>query len=210
MILIRTLFNSEISDDEDDNWSIWVRMAESIGFIRVFDSAFTTAASLPSTETVEFCMDHEEVLVWVMFIILLALWAGLLVLIMGPGIIVAIREKVRRKIIFDAIVTLGIWLGTFFLLLGGNFKPLACRFDCDIYNSNFTTLCDVEGYHSTRLAIQFTSFCILSVFCVLLIKQWVKWTKRFGALAIVEIHTEEESHFMQDIVLLEFKPLPQD
>ena len=209
LIFIRSVFNSVVTGDEDDEWPIWVRLAESIGFIRVFDSAFTTAASLPSNESVIFCDLHEEVIVWVMFILLLLVWAGLLVIIMGPGVILSIREMNTKKAAKDILITLGIWLCTMFLLLGGNFKPLACRFDCDIYSSNFTALCDIEGYHSTRFLIQAISFCLLSMFGICLIARWIKLTKGYGFLTILEVHMEEELNFKEEIVLLEFKPLPQ-
>ena len=210
LIFIRSVFNSVVTGDGDDEeWPIWVRMAESIGFIRVFDSAFTTAASLPSNESVIFCQLHEEAIVWVMFILLLLVWAGLLVIVMGPGVITSMREMNMKKGVHDILITLGIWFCTMFLLLGGNFKPLACRFDCDIYSSNFTTLCNIEGYHSTRLSIQFLSFFLLSMFGIFLLARWIKLTKQYGSLTIIEAHTEKELNFKEEIVLLEFKPLPQ-
>ena len=190
LLLLRSVTHStDTGDDEDDKFMIWARTAECIAFIRVFDSSFTTVASLPESiqrsNTIPngaLCSTHEEVIIWFMYVLLLIIWAIVLIIIMSPGIAEAIRGRNMKSIIQTCLVTLTIFFATETLLMGGNLDPLGCEFNCNIYSANFTIECDTNGFHATRYTTLLVSFLLLAPLCFCLFVRWLKLTAEFGSL----------------------------
>lgn len=181
--LLRAILGPEFVPPEDDGadvpgWPIWARTADSIAFIRVFDSSFSTIASLPSTSDTS-CPTHIVVTTWLMYGILLIIWAILLILIYLPGMIKSWRMRDTKKIIQNILVKFAILFSTALILLGSNLGPLGCIFNCDIYNMQFFTAdCDRSGFHATRIALLLLAIILLSPELIFMLIRWIKLTKQ--------------------------------
>ena len=176
-VLVRV--DTAVADTDNDKRSLIQieALAESIAFIRVFDSSFATVASLPTESGTE-CLPHERATVWIMFLILMGIWSLVLLLIMGPDIVGTFRRKNTWYCVLNAGVVIMLFLATGFLLIGSNSEPLGCTLNCDIFNSNFTVDCDEYKYHSTKLSLALSALVLLGPLCVGLIYRWIKLIKQ--------------------------------
>ena len=209
LILIRDMSGILATDDEDGHteWPTWGRAAECIAFIRVFDSSFTTIASL-SADSNYSCSRFEIGIVWSMYIILMLIWGVLLTVIMGPGLLSSWRKRSSVELIQKNIIKLAIFLATCSLLLGSNFQPLGCVLNCNIQSSNFTVDCNQSNFHATRMTMLFIAMLLISPLCFFMTVRWFCLTKEAGSLGfenILEMNTVTELQLHQDVTLLEFK-----
>lgn len=181
-VLLRSIVGKppeqESDGGEEDDWPIWAKTAESIAFIRVFDSSFSTIASLPGNNDTS-CPTHMVVTTWLMFGILLIIWAILLIVIYLPGAIDAWRKRNTKRIVVNFLVKFAILFSTALILLGSNLGPLGCLFNCNIYNQSFFTVdCDRNGFHATRITLLLLAIALLLPEAIYMLIRWIKLTKR--------------------------------
>ena len=220
LILIRdvtcSLVNGDDDDDDDqEDWLTWARTAECLSFIRVFDSSFTTVASLPNHQVnANQCSRFEVGIIWSMYGVLMVVWGLLLIVIMGPGVHMSWKKRQITKIILKYSIAFVIFFATGSLLIGSNLEPLGCNFNCNIYSANFTEECDLNYYHGTRMSLLLLSLVLFSPLCVCLTLRWVQLTRelQLGSLSFgnvpLETNIVTELQVHTEITLLEYRDIP--
>ena len=178
IILINAITRSLNSDDIDDRWHVWGKLAELIAFIRVFHSSYATIASL-QTEASNGCESYEFGITGSMFVVLMIIWTALTIVVMGPGIIRSVRNHDIRKTTQIISFTFVLIIATGLILVASNNEPLGCgAFDCDVFSSNFTTDCDQTSYHGTKIAFLSASMILLTPLIIGLSIRYFKLLKR--------------------------------
>ena len=163
--------NHDDDDDENDKWLIWVKTAEILAFIKIFDAVFSTVAELP-TDQDETCLSHERLVMWFMYALLLLVWFMLLAIVVINGFK---SDDINYKGCFlFFLFALFVFISSAFLLIGSNNEPLGCSYNCDLYRGNITETCDQKAFHETRVSLLTVALVLISVPSIGLVLRWLK------------------------------------
>ena len=173
---LQALLKSKVDNDGDHEWHVWGNVAESIAFIRIFHSSFLTVATR-LTDITNTCISFEKNVTWIMFTTLMVIWSVHVIVSMSPGIKRSLLSCNIRELFKVLCLTLMVISVAGFIMIASNDEPLACAFNCDVLNKNFTNNCNEAAYHGTRITLLSTSLILLTILCIGLIVQFIKLTK---------------------------------